>query len=87
MSAPSSAYTAGNDLKLLCVDEFIRTLVDARALKTALELGLVDYLLEHRSGGFGARARAIEVDRTGLRFLLDLLGAYRVAEERGGKVR
>ena len=88
MNAPSAnAPTAGSDLEFLCVDEFIRTLVDARALKTAFELGLVDYLLEHRSSGFEALARAIRVDRTGLRFLLDLLGANHVVEERDGKAR
>lgn len=88
MNAPSAnAPTAGSDLEFLCVDEFIRTLVDARAIKTAFEVGLVDYLLEHRSSGFEALARAIGVDRTGLRFLLDLLGANHVVEERDGKAR
>ncbi len=83
----ANAPAAGSDLEFLCVDEFIRTLVDARALKTAFELGVVDYLLEHRSSGFEALARAIGVDRTGLRFLLDLLGANHVVEERDGKAR
>ena len=85
-AAGTNAPGPGINLEFLCVDEFIRTLVDARALKTALDLGLVDHLLEHRSSGFDALARAIGADRTGLRFLLDLLGANHVVEERDGKV-
>ena len=88
MTAPSaSAHAADSDLEFLCVDEFIRTVVDARVLKTAFELGLVDDLLEHRSTGVDALGRSLGVDRAGLRFLLDLLGANHVVEERDGRVR
>lgn len=75
------------DLEFLVVDEFIRTMVDARALKSAFELGLVDRLLEQRSGSAEALGRALGVDAPGLRLLLDLLGANRVVEERAGDVR
>ena len=71
----------------LIVDEFLKTLVDARALKTAFELGLIDRLIEHRSGSAEALGRAVGTDRQGMRFLLDLLKANRVVEERGGDVR
>jgi len=74
-------------LEFLVVDEFITTMVDARALKSAFELGLVDRLLESRSGSVEALGRALGVDAPGLRLLLDLLAANRVAEERGGDVR
>ena len=88
MNAPGTgAQPSGDALEFLCVDDFLRTLIDARALKTAFELGLVDQLIEHRSVGFDALGRATGVDRTGLRLLLDLLGANHVVEERGGKVR
>jgi SAM-dependent methyltransferase len=87
-SARSSASErSGTPLEFLCVDEFLRTLVDARALKTAFELGLVDRLLEQRSAGFDALARAIGADRPGMRLLVDLLAANQVVEERGGKLR
>ncbi|MGE5825601.1 MAG: methyltransferase [Bacteroidota bacterium] len=76
-----------SELDFLMVDEFIGTLVDARALKTAIELGLVDRLLEQRSGSTEALGRALGVDATGLRLLLDLLAANRVVEERAGDVR
>jgi SAM-dependent methyltransferase len=82
-----AAPAARADLEFLVVDEFIRTMVDARALKTAFELGLVDRLLEQRSGSVEALGRALGVDAPGLRLLLDLLVANRVVEERGGDVR
>jgi SAM-dependent methyltransferase len=69
------------------VDEYLRSLVDARALKTAFELGLIDRLLEQRSGSVEALGRALGTDAQGLRFLLDLLAANRVVEERRGDVR
>jgi SAM-dependent methyltransferase len=73
--------------EFLIVDQFLKTLVDARALKTAFELGLIDRLLEHRSGSIEALGRALGVDRQGMRFLLDLLKANAVIEERNGDVR
>jgi len=74
-------------LEFLIVDEFLKNLVDARALKTAFELGLVDRLVEHRSGSSEALGRAVGTDRQGMRFLLDLLRANGVVEERSGDVR
>ena len=85
--APLEAGGASRALDFLVVDEFIRTIVDARALKTAFELGLVDRLLEQRSGSAEALGRAIGVDAPGLRLLLDLLAANRVVEERNGDLR
>jgi SAM-dependent methyltransferase len=75
------------ELDFLAVDRFIATMVDARALKSALELGLVDRLLESRGGSVEALGRALGVDAPGLRLLLDLLAANGVVEERGGDVR
>ncbi len=75
------------DFDFLVVDEFLRTLVDLRALKTAFELGLVDRLLEHRGGDTEALGRALGVDPQGFHLLLDLLAANRVVERHGGDVR
>jgi SAM-dependent methyltransferase len=74
-------------LEFLVVDEFLKTLIDARALKTAFELGLIDRLVEHRSGSVEALGRILGADRQGMRFLLDLLKANAVIEERAGDVR
>jgi SAM-dependent methyltransferase len=71
----------------LIVDEFLRSFVDARALKTAFELGLIDRLVEHGSGSANALGPVLGVDRQGLRFLLDLLTAAGVVQESRGDVR
>jgi len=78
---------AAAELDFLIVDSFLRTLVDARALRTAFELGLVDRLLEQRSGSVEALGRALGLDAAGLRLLLDLLAANGVIEERAGDLR
>ena len=72
----------------LVVDEFLRSLIDVRAIKTAFELGLIDRLAEMRTGGaIDALGRAVGADGAGLRLLLDLLATARVTEERDGDVR
>jgi SAM-dependent methyltransferase len=74
-------------LEFLIVDEFLKTVVDARALKTAFELGLIDRLVEHRSGSIEALGRVLGADRQGMRFLLDLLKSNNIVEEHTGNVR
>ena len=70
------------------VDAFLKTLVDARALKTAFELGLIDRLLRARYGGSSeALGRAIGADATGFRLLTDLLVAAEVLQRHSGDVR
>ena len=81
----SSVSAAG--LGFLVVDEFLRGLPEARALKTAFELGLIDRLLDHGAGAAQALAPVLGVDRQGLRFLLDLLAAAGVVQEHAGDVR
>lgn len=82
---PAPAQDA--DLAFLGVDRFVSTLVDARALRTALDLGLVDYLLQHRGASFEAAGKALDIDRTGLRLLVDLLAAAGVLDERERRLR
>lgn len=74
-------------LPFLVVDTFLRSLVDARVLKTAFELGLIDRLYEHGAGSADALGRVLGIDTAGMRFLLDLLTANGVVEERQGDVR
>ena len=70
-------------LEFLIVDDFLKTLVDARALKTAFELGLIDRLVTHRTGSAEALGRMLGLDHAGGRFLFDLLIANKVIEEHG----
>ena len=64
----------------LCVDEFLSNVVEARALKTALEIGLIDHLLGSLSSPEEAIRAHCRLDVRGLRFLLELLEASRVVE-------
>lgn len=73
--------------EFLIVDDYLRTLVDARALKTAFELGLIDRLQEHGTGSVEALGRVLGIDRQGMRFLLDLLAANGIVQESRGDVR
>ena len=61
--------------------------MDARALKTAFELGLIDRLEQSRSGSVEALGRALGLDAAGLRLLVDLLAANRVVTEHRGDLR
>jgi len=83
----SSPQNSGQGLDFLVVDDFLRTVVDARALKTAFELGLIDRLIEHRSGSAEALGRALGVDARGMSLLLGLLAANRVVTQHKGDVR
>jgi hypothetical protein len=87
VSLPELREAETPPLDFLIVDEFLKSLVDARALKTAFELGLIDRLVEHRSGSAEALGRALGCDRQGMRLLLDLLSANGIVEERNGDVR
>ena len=82
-SLPAAAPGFG----FLVVDEFLRSFVDARTLKTGFELGLIDRLIEHGSGSVNALGPILGLDRQGLRFLLDLLAAAGVVQENRGDVR
>jgi SAM-dependent methyltransferase len=71
----------------LAVDGFLASLVDARSLKTAFEIGLVDHLLQRRSAPMHLLAQATGADARGLGLLLDLLESAGVVERRQGDVR
>ncbi len=89
MSTPMPAFSvpAPAGPEFLIVDEFLRGFAEARALKTAFELGLIDRLVDHGAGSAVALAPVLGVDRQGLRFLLDLLAAAGVVQEHAGDVR
>ncbi len=70
----------------LCVDEFIRDAVGARALASALELGIIDALADADScepAELGARAG---LDRRGLELLTGMLRAAGVVEGAPGRI-
>ena len=71
----------------LCLDAFIKTIVDARALGTAFELGIIDYLGENQHSTLDDLKRRFKYDGKGLRLLLNLLMANRVIEECNGEIK
>jgi hypothetical protein len=71
----------------LVVDEFLRDVTQARALKSALELGVVDALLEQPPQPAGELAAALRIEPRGLQFLLELLQGAAVVDLAGGRYR
>ena len=69
------------ELEFLVVDDFLRDLLGARALKSAFELGLVDYLLERHPASLQDLGKIAKADPAGTAFLLDMLGANQVVEK------
>jgi SAM-dependent methyltransferase len=70
----------------LCVDSFIRTAFDARALATAFEIGLVDFMLQTGSSGLDSLATRWSTGLQAMRLLVSLLVANRVVEEKDGRI-
>ena len=60
-----------------CVNEFIQTVVDACALKSAFELRLIDHLSTAPSGSIDDLASSLHIDASGVRLLIDLLRRQR----------
>lgn len=83
----SKQKNSGDEFGYLCVDDFIKTLVDARALATALELRLVDYLIQNNEGSVDVIQGQFKGDSRGLRLLLDLLRFNNVLEEHEGRIK
>lgn len=71
----------------LCVDDFMKTLVDANALTAAFSLGLIDFIFQNPHAPFDGLKAAVKSDEPALRLLLDLLSANHVIEEINGKIR
>lgn len=81
--APFKKRLREPDCDYLCVDDFLTTLVEARALKTALDLHLIDFLCEKPACSLDQLAQKWGGDGPGLGLLLELLKANRVVEQDG----
>lgn len=82
----TAAPQASPDLGFLKVDAFLATLVDARVLKTAFELQLVDRLLAHETQTVAELGAGVDVDDSGLDLLLGLLAANSVVTRKGEQI-
>lgn len=74
-------------LDYLRVDRYLSSVVGARALKTAFEIGLVDHLLQRGSSPLAQLGLATATDARGLQFLVGLLQSGGVLELTHGDVR
>jgi SAM-dependent methyltransferase len=81
----STPTAAAEYLDYLIVDEFLQSLIGMRALKSALELGLVTEL-ETGPVAFDDLVTRLQGDQPGVRLLLDLLVAEGVIDESSGNV-
>ena len=89
MTAASGASpaAAADPLDYLRVDAYLSSVIDARSLKTAFEIGLVDHLLQRGSSPLTMLMRATGADERGLGLLLALLQSAGVVEQDLGDVR
>jgi hypothetical protein len=71
----------------LSVDRFIEDLFHARALATAFEIGLIDFVLQAGNVDREALARRWRTGRQAMDLLLSLLLANRVMEDLEGRVK
>jgi len=85
MTGSNAAGPAAADY--LCVDAFLTTLVDARALATAFEIGLIEHLQQGLPADPCALAGALGIDAAALDLLLALLRANQVVEDADGNVQ
>ena len=74
-------------LRFLCVDAFISNLVHAQALKSALDLGLIDQLQTETGGSLARIQERWSGDSAGLDLLLDLLNASGVITRSAAQLR
>ncbi|NEU80300.1 methyltransferase [Nostoc sp. UIC 10630] len=76
-----------NALAYLCVDDFINTFVKAQVLKSAFEIGAIDYLQQNQPCTLDTLERKLLSDRTGIALLLDLLKINGAIEEDNGQIQ
>jgi hypothetical protein len=74
-------------LDYLRVDRYLSSIVGARSLKTAFEIGLVDHLLQRGSSPLPQLGQATATDARGLQFLVGLLKSTGVVEVQHDDVR
>jgi SAM-dependent methyltransferase len=79
-------YDNSDAFGYLRVDEFMKGALESRALGTAFELGIVDYLVRTRHTDFEELLSEFKLDRQGLGLIIDLLKANRVIDEEHGEI-
>jgi SAM-dependent methyltransferase len=83
----AAAKGARPEFDFLVVDDYLRDVVQARALKTAFELRVVDALLDGPPASAETLAAGLRVDAKGLGFVLELLVGAAVLDRASGLYR
>lgn len=83
----AAAKGARLQFDFLIVDDYLRDVTQARALKTALELRLVDRLLDGPPATGAELAAQLRADARGMQFLLELLAGAGIVDTAGGRYR
>jgi SAM-dependent methyltransferase len=85
----SDQYPCNKDkvFDYLRVDEFMKTLIDTRALGTAFETGFIDYLNKTQHSNLHDLKMRFEWDHRGLYLLINLLKANEVILEQDGEIK
>jgi SAM-dependent methyltransferase len=86
-SGNDPSRSAPKEFDYLCVDDFMENLSHARALSTAFEIGLIDFMLQSGGSGLESFASRRGIRPEAMHLLLTLLAANRVVEDRDGEVK
>ena len=84
--ASLSAGGARPELNYLCVNDFLTTELHARAVRSALDFGLIDRLWGQGAWEQGRLMEACGLNPVGFRLLIDLLAANGVVENQDGRI-
>lgn len=87
MTSPDlEGKSADREFDYLAVDDFISDMACARALATAFETGLVDFLLQNKEAALAEITSRLKIDSRGAHLLVEMLLENRVLENRRGKL-
>jgi ubiquinone/menaquinone biosynthesis C-methylase UbiE len=86
-SSDQNPRNKGKVFDYLRVDEFMKTLIDTRALGTAFETGFIDYLNKTQHSNLNDLKMRFEWDHQGLYLLINMLKANEVILEQDGEIK
>ena len=83
----TSLENKSQELDYLCVDDFMKSFDHARALATAFEIGLIDFMLQIGNTTQESLAKRWGASLQAMRLLVSLLLANRVVEAHDGEIK
>jgi len=86
-SAKHQSRSPSKTFNFLCVGEFMESLDHARALATAFEIGLIDFMLQTGNADLESLEKRWRTGFPAMRLLVSLLVANRVVEDCEGRIK